>query len=152
MQQVDFSILLSAALAPITLISGVGLLLMTMSARYIHTATRTRQLLHRQSLEGEWDAELEREIDIIFSRAALLRKAILAVVLSATFAALLIFESVAASLFGWQTEVMKPILLLVSAACIVVSTIYFVLEVNLSVRALGMSVEIARKKRPALEG
>lgn len=42
---VEFSATLSDALAPVTLISGVGLLLVSMSARYCHATSRIRQLL-----------------------------------------------------------------------------------------------------------
>ena len=45
MDHLDFSYVLSSTLTPITLISGVGLLLMTMSARYAHTTDRVRQMV-----------------------------------------------------------------------------------------------------------
>ena len=45
---VEFSATLSDALAPVTLISGVGLLLVSMSARYCHATSRIRQLLEQR--------------------------------------------------------------------------------------------------------
>ena len=45
---VEFSATLSDALAPVTLISGVGLLLVSMSARYCHATSRIRQLLNEK--------------------------------------------------------------------------------------------------------
>ena len=50
MNHIDFTLILSSALTPITLISGVGLLLLTMSARYDHTTARVRQLLHADEM------------------------------------------------------------------------------------------------------
>ena len=40
----SFNELLASALAPITLISGVGLLMLSMSARYNHATSRIRQI------------------------------------------------------------------------------------------------------------
>ena len=45
MNNVEFVSVLSSALTPVTLISGVGLLMLTMSARYAHTTNRIRELL-----------------------------------------------------------------------------------------------------------
>ena len=50
---VEFSATLSDALAPVTLISGVGLLLVSMSARYCHATSRIRQLLAERKEESE---------------------------------------------------------------------------------------------------
>lgn len=43
-----FNELLASALAPITLISGVGLLMLSMSARYNHATTRIRLLMNER--------------------------------------------------------------------------------------------------------
>ena len=93
MNHIDFSLILSSALTPITLISGVGLLLLTMSARYDHTTARVRQLLHADEMTGGTDPHLAEAIELIFHRAELLRKAILFVVLSAACAGLLVLTS-----------------------------------------------------------
>lgn len=74
MNHIDFAQVLSAALTPITLISGVGLLLLTMSARYAHTTGRVRQLLRTRNLIGNNDPKLNHAIELIFMRAALLKK------------------------------------------------------------------------------
>ena len=93
MNHIDFTLILSSALTPITLISGVGLLLLTMSARYDHTTARVRQLLHADEMTGGTDPHLAEAIELIFHRAELLRKAILFVVLSAAcFSALTIIK------------------------------------------------------------
>ncbi len=45
MNNIKFVSVLSSALTPETLISGVGLLMLTMSARYAHATNRIRELL-----------------------------------------------------------------------------------------------------------
>ena len=82
MEHLDFSYVLSSTLTPITLISGVGLLLMTMSARYAHTTDRLRQLLKTLEMTADPGKQLSASIRLLFQRATLLRKAILLVVLS----------------------------------------------------------------------
>lgn len=140
MNHLDFAQVLSAALTPITLISGVGLLLLTMSARYAHTADRVRQLLRARSCIGGGDAELDHAIELIFTRAALLKKAILMVVLSAAFTGFLVLASVIEALFGFELETLKSLLLLIAVGLIVISTILFSIEINISLKALGLSV------------
>ena len=139
MNHIDFTLILSSALTPITLISGVGLLLLTMSARYDHTTARVRQLLHADEMTGGTDPHLEA-IELIFHRAELLRKAILFVVLSAACAGLLVLTSTLGAIFGLDLDTAKHVFLLASVAMIVISTAYFSLEVGTSLKALGISV------------
>ncbi len=140
MQHLDFSLILSSALTPITLISGVGLLLMTMSARYAHTAERVRQLLKVKAMTADPSQELRDSIRLIYHRAELLRKAILFVVLSAACSGLLVLTSTIEAIFGLNLDTIKHVFLLASVGLIVVSTIYFSLEVSISLKALGLSV------------
>lgn len=140
MNHIDFALILSSALTPITLISGVGLLLMTMSGRYAHTTSRVRQLLYADEMSGGTDPALAEAIELIFHRAELLRKAILYVVLSAACSGLLVLTSVLDAIFVLDLNTLKHIFLLASVAMIVVSTTYFSLEVGISLKALGMSV------------
>ena len=83
MLHIDFATILSSALTPITLISGVGLLLMAMSARYAQACDRVRANLRQQSLSPDFDPGIEERLILNYHRAELLRKAILFVVLSA---------------------------------------------------------------------
>lgn len=140
MQHVDFALILSSALTPITLISGVGLLLMTMSARYQHTADRVRQLLKIKAMTADPSTALTASIKLNYHRAELLRKAILYVVLSATCSGLLVLTSTVEALFTLHLDEIKHIFLLASVGMIVISTFYFALEVTTSLKALGMSV------------
>ena len=83
---VEYHQMLTTSLPPVTLISGVGLLLLAMTARYNHSTNRVRQLLReRNSIAPRENQDLNHEIDLIFERASLLRMSILTVVLSATF-------------------------------------------------------------------
>ena len=90
MPHIDFASILSSALTPITLISGVGLLLMAMSARYAQACDRVRENLRQQGRSPDFDPGIEERLILNYHRAELLRKAILFVVLSAASSGLLI--------------------------------------------------------------
>ena len=106
---VEFSATLSDALAPVTLISGVGLLLVSMSARYCHATS-------------------------------LLKTGILTLMISAAFSSLQVLVIVIERLFSLDLSLMKSTMLLASVIFIVISSCIYVSEVQVSVKALGLTV------------
>lgn len=134
---VEFSATLSDALAPVTLISGVGLLLVSMSARYCHATSRIRQLLAERKEESEdFHEEIDQSIDLIYKRASLLKTGILTLMISAAFSSLQVLIIVIERLFS----LMKSTMLLASVIFIVISSCIYVSEVQVSVKALGLTV------------
>ncbi len=156
MNNVEFVSVLSSALTPVTLISGVGLLMLTMSARYAHTTNRIRELLrNRLQLVGLPDkgdeVELvDEEILLIFHRSKLLKRSILFVVMSAAFSGLLVLTSVLSTMFSLNLRSVEDLLLFLAVGFIVISTVLFSREVSISLRALGMTVRRTLKKDGAL--
>ena len=103
---VEYHQMLTTSLPPVTLISGVGLLLLAMTARYNHSTNRVRQLLReRNSIAPRENQDLNHEIDLIFERASLLRMSILTVVLSATFSGLQVLAGILECLFMLDLDV-----------------------------------------------
>ena len=130
---VEYHQMLATSLPPVTLISGVGLLLLAMTARYNHSTNRVRQLLReRNSIAPREDRDLNHEIDLIFERAFLLRKSILTVVLSATFSGLQVLAGIVECLFMLDLDFIKLGALILSITFLLISTIYFVKEVGKS--------------------
>ena len=138
---VEFSATLSDALAPVTLISGVGLLLVSMSARYCHATSRIRQLLAEQKEESEdFHEEIDQSIYLIYKRASLLKTGILTLMISAAFSSLQVLVIVIERLFSLDLSLMKSTMLLASVIFIVISSCIYVSEVQVSVKALGLTV------------
>ena len=138
---VEFSATLSDALAPVTLISGVGLLLVSMSARYCHATSRIRQLLAERKEESEdFHEEIDQSIDLIYKRASLLKTGILTLMISAAFSSLQVLVIVIERLFSLDLSLMKSTMLLTSVIFIVISSCIYVSEVQVSVKALGLTV------------
>ena len=135
----SFNELLASALAPITLISGVGLLMLSMSARYNHATSRIRLLMNEKLTDDE-RADIDDEIDFIFHRAGLLRRGEFCVVLSAVVSGLLVALCVLEEATGFSADILNSALLLASVALIVLSTVFLSLEIRLSLRAIKLVV------------
>ncbi|KAB7662491.1 DUF2721 domain-containing protein [Sutterella seckii] len=144
-----FSGMLANSLTPITLISGVGLMLLCMVARYNHTTDRIRQLLARREVgDYENEPDIDREIHLIFRRAKYLRRAMLCLVLSDVCSGLLVATNVFAHLSDLNFVFASSIWLGSALALIVASTAYFSLEVRVSLHALRMAIEHLPGKSP----
>ena len=143
----SYAITLSDALTPITLISGVGLLLLAMTARYNYTTDRVRALLKERKKKAPLkDPILEKAIQLTYERSHLLKNAILAVTTSAAFSGILVLVTILEHLWGLNFEVWKSTILLTAILFIVVSTVFFVLEVQISLKTLKTSIEQARHR------
>ena len=138
---IDYGIFLQAALTPITLISGVGLLLVSMTNRYNHSTDRLRQLIRESdAIKPRKDDDLEHAKDLIFLRVRLLRQAILLVVISGMLSAILVLTGIIEIATNSNFVVIKSSLLLAAVSLVVVSTLIFAKEVSTSMKALGLSV------------
>ena len=140
----EFNDSLSLALAPITLISGVGLLMICMTNRYNHATNRIRQLMAKR--EGNIDNSIIRsvidtEIDLLYMRASLLRRGMLSVALSAFFSAILVAVSVSARFLDLDIHILESCILVAAVLLIVLSALLFAGEINVSLKALKLAVD-----------
>lgn len=142
----EFNDSLSLALAPITLISGVGLLMICMTNRYNHATNRIRQLMAKR--EGNIDNSIIRsvidtEIDLLYMRASLLRRGMLSVALSAFFSAVLVAVSVSARFLDLDLDIhiLESCILVAAVLLIVLSALLFAGEINVSLKALKLAVD-----------
>lgn len=142
----SYAVTLSDALTPITLISGVGLLLLAMTARYNYTTDRVRTLLkERKKIAPQISPSLEKAVELTYQRSHLLKNAILATTTSAAFSGILVLVTILEHLWGLKLEVWKSTMLLTAVAFIVVSTIFFVLEIQISLKTLKTSISEIRR-------
>ena len=140
----EFNESLSLALAPITLISGVGLLMICMTNRYNHATNRIRQLMAKR--EGTADKPslrrvIDVEIDLLYSRVSLLRRGMLSVALSAFFSAILVAVSVGARFFELNLHILESCILVAAVLLIILSALLFASEINVSLKALKLAVD-----------
>jgi len=131
---VIFSETLSAATAPLVLVSGIGILVLTINARYIQATSRTREL-YDHSLTGNAPVLINREIDLLVFRCRLLKYSYATLVLSTILSSLLVIVSLFDKLLG--LSVPKFEISLISGSCffILVSMILLFVDVLLSMKA-----------------
>ena len=110
----NFSYVLEAALTPVALISGIGLLLLSMVNRYNHAIDRIRELLKEKSVRAAGDqSKVDRSISVIYSRCKLMRNAILCVSSSIVLSGAMVLATAVEGLFGVQLYILKALLLVV---------------------------------------
>lgn len=139
---------LQVAIGPVILISGVGLLLLTMTNRLGRTIDRSRQLAHqlRGAAEGEHPALLE-QLDTIYRRARVLRLTITLAVFSVLLAAVLIIALFVTALFKSDQGLMISLLFSICLGSLICSLIAFLYDIHLSLAALRLELRQAKRHR-----
>lgn len=101
----DLILILQTSMAPCVLISGVGLLLLSMTNRIGRPIDRIRALTHElRQAEGDQRRILLEEIDILYRRAKLLRIAVTFSILSIFLVSTIILALFVTATFGTSLE------------------------------------------------
>ena len=113
-----------------------------MTARYNHATNRIRQLMAKRATSAaKFEPVIDAEIDLIYLRASHLRRGMLCVALSAVFSALLVALCVMGNFTDTDMLVIEGCLLIGAISLIVISTLFFSVEINLSLHALKLAVD-----------
>ena len=140
----DLIPILQVAIGPVILISGVGLLLLTMTNRFGRIIDRTRQL--SRELRSAKSPELERahaQLDILLARARIVRGAIAAASVSVLLASVLIIVLFVSALFRVAVAATVVVLFASCLLSLIGSLVLFIRDVNLSLKALRLEVGAA---------
>lgn len=132
---------LQVAIGPVILISGVGLLLLTMTNRYGRVIDRSRLLC--RDLEGTVGAEREyvlAQLGILMRRAELIRLAILLAGVSVLLAASLVIILFLTALFSLEVAWLITLVFSSCMLALIGSLAAFILDVNRSLAALKLEV------------
>lgn len=137
---------LQTAIGPVILISGLGLLLLTMTNRLGRTIDRSRELLDDyESLAVSAREKVDREIVVLWKRASFERAAIMLASLSCLSAATLIIMLFVTSILQLDQPLLLAIVFTFGMACLSASLVFFLLEVNLTLSALRIELEGHRR-------
>ena len=135
----NFIHFLQACITPVALISGVGLLLLTITNRLGRTIDRTRQLAEElKAGAGMSRRDKANEIRILYHRGRLLRISIGAMVISVIASCLIIPVLFLMTLLDTDLRFIGFPLFAISILAILVSLVYFFMDVRLSLHALRM--------------
>jgi hypothetical protein len=138
----DLIVILQTSMAPCVLISGVGLLVLSMTNRLGRPLDRIRALTGELKLaEGEQKRILLEEVDILYRRAKLLQVAVTFSVLSIFFVATIILSLFVTATFGVGLEGLIEVLFSASLISLVVSLILFVWDIQLGLNSIKIEID-----------
>lgn len=135
--------ILQTAVGPVILISGIGLLLLTMTNRLGRVIDRVRILSDiLVTASDEAHMAIDAQLRILWQRARLIRTSIALASTSALAASILIIALFFTALWHLQTAIFIGALFVICMLCLIASLIVFIHDVNQSLTALKLELEI----------
>ena len=133
---------LQVAIGPVILISGVGLLLLTMTNRLGRAIDRARALAQDLRERREPDREqVLAQVVIIYRRARVIRLTIALAALSVLLAAVLIIALFLSALSKWDQGLLIGLVFIASMAALIASLLTFIYDIHLSLVALRLELK-----------
>jgi Protein of unknown function (DUF2721) len=133
--------ILSASIAPVIVISGVGLLLLSMTNRYSRVIDRARELVKEiENRDVESRRHLIEQVRITYRRARILRLAIILSSVSILCVTITVLSLFAGQVFGAQTEYVSVPAFGLGLLALLGSLYYFIADVTISLNALELEI------------
>jgi hypothetical protein len=143
----DLVPILQAAVSPVVLISGVGLLILSMTNRLARVVDRSRLLgAMRRGPVPEDRGRADSQLRILVRRARLLRRAIRFSVLCVLTAAILVIELFLSAYLQFDAVLPGVVLFVFCLASLIVALLSFLQDINLSLVALDLELGLDDKK------
>ncbi len=134
--------LLQTAIGPIVLISGVGLLLLTMTNRLGRVIDRARIISGQVAgLDGPQREGKVAQLAVLWRRARIIRLSIILTAASALCAAILIVILFLTAVLGWDSAWLIGALFVLGMGSLIASLLLFIQDLNLSLAALYLEIE-----------
>jgi hypothetical protein len=141
--------IIQAAITPVILISGTGMLMLTLTNRMGRAVDRTRALAGQlRERRGQDNRHLEAQLDILYNRTRLIRWAVVFAVTSMLIECLLILAIFATALLGADGAWTMIALFIASISLLIGSLVCFLRDIYLSLEALDNEVQWAREQGP----
>lgn len=135
--------LLQLSIGPVIVISGAGLVLLSMTNRFGRVIDRSRTLAETmRKLSGAEADRLRDQLHILMRRARLLRLAIALASTSLLLAAFLIIALFLEALFSLSGTFLIIILFISCMMSLILGLILFIFDVNVSLSALQLEIDI----------
>jgi hypothetical protein len=135
-----FEQVLSAAVTPLVLISGVGLILLSLVNRYSHAIDRTRQLYNTPKDNPELFEKRNKQVAHMYRRCSILRRSIGFLIVCVACSGLIILFSVVQLLIHVNLDMIKVFLLFTGILSLVISILLFFVDIRLSMKALDIEL------------
>jgi hypothetical protein len=135
---------LQVAIGPVVLVSGIGLLILSMTNRLGRVIDRGRTLARELTeLPPEGQARIEAQLHILVRRAEYLRRAITAASISVLLAALLIITLFITAVLRLEEAWLIGALFISSLCALIISLIAFLRDLNESLLAFKLDIGIS---------
>jgi hypothetical protein len=132
---------LQVAIGPVILISGVGLLLLTLTNRFGRAVDRSRALGREvREVDQVERRRLAGQVEILYRRAKLIRLSIIMAAVSLLLAALLIIVLFVTALAKLEAGFFIVLLFICCMASLIVSLGAFIRDIHLSLQALKLEL------------
>jgi hypothetical protein len=132
---------LQIALGPVILISGIGLLLLSMTNRLARLIDRSRRLSEaRRTATGEERESVAAQIAVLSARAIYMRRAIVLAVVSLLCAAVLVITLFLAAVLRWDAVIVVVALFACCMLALIASLVAFLRDVNHSLTAIKLEL------------
>lgn len=138
----SFILFLQSCLSPIILISGVGLILLTLNHRIGRTIDKSRSIVAELERERAVDkAKKKIELRILFKRSRILKNSISSLSFSILASSLIIPVLLIMNLFDIDLHLLGILFFLLSITGILVSAVFLFIDVTLTLKALEFEVK-----------
>ncbi len=137
------------SIGPVIVISGVGLVLLSMTNRFGRVIDRSRTLAESLRIASATEGDrLRRQLMILMRRARLLRAAISFTSTSVLLAASLVIVLFLGVLLDLEATLWVVAIFIACMGSLIIGLILFIADVNVSLSALKLETEIEDDKRP----
>ncbi len=146
--------ILTASIAPVIVISGVGLLLLSISNRYGRAIDRARTLmndLERSDPDSARVKHLEEQLRHTHRRARLLRSSMTYASASIFFVSLTVVSLFFEQVLTFQRDFVALPFFTLCLLCLVASMYYSIRDITVSLDALELQIDGAMDRRRAAE-
>ena len=143
----SFLPIIQLAITPVILISGMGALMITLTNRMARIVDRTRVVAESMSAALPEDRRhLESQLDIMWRRALLIRRAVTTNGLSMLLSCLMVVAIFISAMLGWRLHIVMLGLFSASILLLIASLVDFLRDIFVSLHALHLQVERARQR------
>ncbi|HEX4264915.1 MAG TPA: DUF2721 domain-containing protein [Verrucomicrobiae bacterium] len=132
---------LQTAIGPVILISGVGLILLSLTNRFGRAVDRTRQILREmRAATGADRQRLAGQVKNLYRRTRLIQQSIIFSAISVLCAAVLIITLFVTALMKIDSAIIISVLFICCLVSLVVSLLAFIMDIRLSLKALKLEL------------
>ena len=141
--------ILQLAIGPVILISGVGLLLLTLTNRFGRMLDRSRVLVRELAAapQGAWAQNLRDQLAILSRRAKILRLSITLGAITVLMAGVLILVLFLGALLELRVALVLVLVFSTAMVSLIGSVLAFIRDMNLSLAAARLDLQLAPPPR-----